>query len=175
MEEFTEEAQVVGDSNKADVNQNDTIAAKDNSVNEATNGAAEVTAGENGPSQGPSSEAADNGNQNVVESVVGDGTETAIASNSNDESQKQADIPRNTPPPDYVQETVSNNAEGVNGKTGGGGLAASPDNFWLVGNYKKVVKKIEDGSKLCDEISQMVLERAEIESLYAKKLKGNPL
>lgn len=40
-------------------------------------------------------------------------------------------------------------------------------------NYKRVVKKIEHDDKLCEELSQMMNERAEIESLYAKKLKGN--
>ncbi len=42
--------------------------------------------------------------------------------------------------------------------------------FWDVGNFKKTVKRIDDGAVICDDILRMVHERAEIEAKYAKKL-----
>ncbi|XP_032240120.2 protein kinase C and casein kinase substrate in neurons protein 1 [Nematostella vectensis] len=51
-------------------------------------------------------------------------------------------------------------------------LTASSDSFWDVGNYKRTVKRVDDGSKLCDEFMKMVTERAEIEARYAAKLKA---
>ncbi|EDO42689.1 predicted protein [Nematostella vectensis] len=50
-------------------------------------------------------------------------------------------------------------------------LTASSDSFWDVGNYKRTVKRVDDGSKLCDEFMKMVTERAEIEARYSAKLK----
>lgn len=45
-------------------------------------------------------------------------------------------------------------------------------NFWDVNGYKKTVKRIDDGAKLCDDLAKLIGERAEIESLYAGKLQG---
>lgn len=45
-------------------------------------------------------------------------------------------------------------------------------NFWQEGNYKKVTRRIEDGAKSTEEFSKLIQERAEIENLYATKLKG---
>ena len=45
-------------------------------------------------------------------------------------------------------------------------------NFWEINNYKKTVKRMEDGARLCDDFMKMVNERAEIESSYYNKLKG---
>ena len=42
--------------------------------------------------------------------------------------------------------------------------------FIHVGNYKKTVKRIDDGAIMCDELLRMVGERAEIEAKYARKL-----
>ncbi len=71
--------------------------------------------------------------------------------------------PRNTPPPVYDQGDTPVKTKEV---------AVEAGDFWHVGNYKRIVKKVEDGAKFCEEFSQMLTERAEIESLYAKKLKG---
>lgn len=49
--------------------------------------------------------------------------------------------------------------------------SASTDSFWDVGNYKRTVKRIDDGAKLCDDFVKLVCERAEIEAKYAFKLK----
>ena len=49
-------------------------------------------------------------------------------------------------------------------------IAAITDSFWDIGNYKRVVKRIDDGAKLCNEYLKMIHERAEIESKYAKRL-----
>lgn len=50
--------------------------------------------------------------------------------------------------------------------------SATSDSFWDVGNFKRTVKRIDDGAKLCDEFMKLVAERAEIEAKYAMKLKA---
>ena len=49
-------------------------------------------------------------------------------------------------------------------------IGGQSESFWEVGNYKRVVKRIDDGAKLCDEMIQLVTERADIEAKYAAKL-----
>jgi len=49
-------------------------------------------------------------------------------------------------------------------------IAAMTDSFWDIGNYKRVVKRVDDGAKLCVEYVKMINERAEIEAKYAKRL-----
>ena len=44
------------------------------------------------------------------------------------------------------------------------------DSFWEVNSYKRVVKRIDDGAKLCDDLMKLVAERAEIEAKHAAKL-----
>lgn len=51
-------------------------------------------------------------------------------------------------------------------------LTASSDSFWEVGNYRRTVKRIDDGAKLCDEFMKLIAERAEIEAKYSSKLKN---
>ncbi|CAH1985642.1 unnamed protein product [Acanthoscelides obtectus] len=51
-------------------------------------------------------------------------------------------------------------------------LIATSDSFWEPGNYKKTTKRIEDGYKLCQELTALINERAEIEKNYAKSLKS---
>lgn len=51
-------------------------------------------------------------------------------------------------------------------------LIATSDSFWEPGNYKKTTKRIEDGYKLCNDLMQLIQERADIEKAYAKSLKG---
>lgn len=52
--------------------------------------------------------------------------------------------------------------------------AVSPSwfNFWDVNSYKRTVKRIDDGARLCDDLLKLLAERAEIEGLYATKLEG---
>lgn len=45
-------------------------------------------------------------------------------------------------------------------------------NFWEINNYKKTVKRMDDGARLCEDFMKMVSERAEIESSYYSKMKG---
>lgn len=51
-------------------------------------------------------------------------------------------------------------------------LVASSDSFWEPANYKRTTKRIEDGYKLCNDLIQLIQERADIEKTYAKSLKG---
>eukprot|EP00050_Salpingoeca_kvevrii_P000973 m.159572 g.159572 ORF g.159572 m.159572 type:complete len:572 (-) comp10265_c0_seq2:99-1814(-) len=44
------------------------------------------------------------------------------------------------------------------------------NNFWDIGNYKPVIKRISGGAKLCDELVKMMNERATLEKQYAKSL-----
>lgn len=44
------------------------------------------------------------------------------------------------------------------------------DSFWDVGQYKRTVKRVDDGLKLCHQLMQLVRERGVIEANYAKEL-----
>jgi len=56
--------------------------------------------------------------------------------------------------------------------TQNGDAVSTGDSFWDVSGYQPVVKRAESGLQMCGELSRMVLERAEIEKDYAKRLKS---
>ena len=50
-------------------------------------------------------------------------------------------------------------------------VSASTNSFWDVGNYRKVLERMDNGARLCDDLHRMLQERSEIELKYAKSLK----
>ena len=50
--------------------------------------------------------------------------------------------------------------------------AAATDSFWEIDQFRRTVKRVDDGLHMCHELSRMIAERAEIEHDYAKKLQA---
>lgn len=50
-------------------------------------------------------------------------------------------------------------------------IIAGTDSFWETGQYRRTVKRVDDGYFLCKELIQMIKDRCEIETKYAQMLK----
>ncbi len=44
--------------------------------------------------------------------------------------------------------------------------------FFQIGQYKRTVKRCEEGNRVCNDVMQMIAERADIEKTYSKSLKS---
>jgi len=63
---------------------------------------------------------------------------------------------------------MSNHSDDANDSS----FHSGSDSFWEPGNYKRSVKRSEDGFKLSNDLMALITERAEMEKMYAKSLKS---
>ncbi|XP_022082701.1 protein kinase C and casein kinase substrate in neurons protein 1-like isoform X2 [Acanthaster planci] len=50
-------------------------------------------------------------------------------------------------------------------------ILSSEGSFWEIGQFKRTVKRVDDGHRLCNELMGLIQERSEIERKYSKSLR----
>ncbi|RDD38909.1 Protein kinase C and casein kinase substrate in neurons protein 1 [Trichoplax sp. H2] len=69
--------------------------------------------------------------------------------------------------PNYNMEAASNKGRDASLEN----IRDAASTFWDIGNYKRTVKRVDDGVKLCDDMLAMIRDRMELERAYARSLK----
>ena len=51
-------------------------------------------------------------------------------------------------------------------------VGPTSNSFWDIGNYKRVLERMDGAPRLCDELQKMLLERAELHAQFERNLRA---